>query len=396
VHDVFISYSSKDKPVADATCATLEAKGIRCWIAPRDIRPGADWGEAIVDAIHEARVFVLVFSRNANDSPQIKREVERAINKGIPVIPLRIENVMPAKALEYFLSTPHWLDAFSPPLEQHLAYLAAVVQSVLDGKPAPQPAPRPDPVAMPGAAPDRRLLIGGGLGAAALAGAGYFLFGIGRPQSFVGSWTAQSIAIDPGTPSPFAPFSINKFFNAVVDSNKLTGSLAVDDVGSFKFTWGGDDTGTVTSTGGNGITLASDLSHQATPFTYILMPTPPPQLAPSLGGKPSDAALILNTLGTGQSILMGNSSGPGIVGHWYTDTPSVGPIDAIQTSLDVTPDGRYHYRFRFSEAGTFEAKDGKWTRTRPNTLPVTGTYKFDGGDRVTAAGGGGVTVWVRS
>src|SRR5581483_7656777 len=113
-HDVFISYSSKDKPAADATCAVLESKGIRCWIAPRDIAPGSDWGEVIVDAIHASRAVVLVFSENANLSNQIKREVERAVNAGLPVIPLRIENVMPARSLEYFLSTPHWLDAFTP------------------------------------------------------------------------------------------------------------------------------------------------------------------------------------------------------------------------------------------------------------------------------------------
>jgi hypothetical protein len=57
-HDVFLSYSSKDKPVADATCAVLEGRGIRCWMAPRDITPGADWGESIIDAIQGARAMV--------------------------------------------------------------------------------------------------------------------------------------------------------------------------------------------------------------------------------------------------------------------------------------------------------------------------------------------------
>jgi hypothetical protein len=137
-HDVFISYSSKDKPTADAACAVLESKGIRCWIAPRDIMPGDDWGETIVEAIHNSRAFVLVFSANANLSQQIKREVERAVNAGLPIIPLRIENVMPAKSLEYFLSTPHWLDAFTPPLENHLAYLADVIRRILDGRPPPE------------------------------------------------------------------------------------------------------------------------------------------------------------------------------------------------------------------------------------------------------------------
>jgi TIR domain/Sel1 repeat len=136
-HDVFISYSSKDKPAADATCAILESKGIRCWIAPRDIIPGADWGESIINALNQSRAFVLVFSSHANSSPQIKREVERAVNHGLPVIPLRIEDVAPTKSLEYFISTPHWLDAFSPPLERHLNYLVDVLSHILENKELP-------------------------------------------------------------------------------------------------------------------------------------------------------------------------------------------------------------------------------------------------------------------
>src|ERR1700761_7892312 len=131
-HDVFICYSSRDKPVADAVCAVLEAEGVRCWIAPRDILPGADWGESIIDAIAAAQAMVLIFSSNANAAQsQIKREVERAVNKGIPVIPFRIENVMPTKSLEYFLSTPHWLDAFTPPLDEHVRQLADSIKRLL-------------------------------------------------------------------------------------------------------------------------------------------------------------------------------------------------------------------------------------------------------------------------
>ncbi len=99
-HDVFISHSAKDKPVADAVCATLENGGVRCWIAPRDIVPGTQWGEAIIDAISSSQVMVLVFSSNANESQQIIREVERAVSKGIPVIPFRVEDVDPNKSLE--------------------------------------------------------------------------------------------------------------------------------------------------------------------------------------------------------------------------------------------------------------------------------------------------------
>src|SRR5208282_2485330 len=131
-HDVFISYSSKDKPIADAICATLEQNAVRCWIAPRDIQPGADWGESIVHAIAGSRIFVLVLSHSANTSQQIKREVERAVNRGLPIIPYRIEDVTPSDSLEYFLSTPHWLDAFTPPIARHAQYLADTVKRILN------------------------------------------------------------------------------------------------------------------------------------------------------------------------------------------------------------------------------------------------------------------------
>ena len=92
---------------------------------------------------------------------------------------------------------------------------------------------------------------------------------------------------------------------------------------------------------------------------------------------------MLDKAGTGQSALVGTPSGPGIAGHWFTDTPTMGPLDATHTSLDVSADGHYHYSFRFSEAGTFEAADGKWTRNRVGSMPVTGTYHLDGSDQVS-------------
>src|SRR6516162_1641367 len=118
MHEVFISYSSKDQLTADTACAVLEQNGIRCWVAPRDVLPGMSWGGSIIDAINSDRVMVLVFSDHANKSPQVEREIERAVNRSIPIIPMRIENVLPTKSLEYFISTPHWLDAFTPPLNR--------------------------------------------------------------------------------------------------------------------------------------------------------------------------------------------------------------------------------------------------------------------------------------
>ena len=117
--DVFISYSTKDAITAKATCAALEAAKIRCWIAPRDIVPGAKWGASIVRAINQCRMMVLIFSGNANDSTQVQREVDQAFNRGKAVLPLRIEDVKPADELAYYLDTVHWLDALTPPLERN-------------------------------------------------------------------------------------------------------------------------------------------------------------------------------------------------------------------------------------------------------------------------------------
>jgi hypothetical protein len=132
--DVFISYASKDKIVADAVCVRLESSGIRCWIAPRDIVAGTSYGEAIIEAIHGAKVMVLVFSSNANASGHIPKEVERAVSNGVAILPFRIEDVAPGKSLDYFIGSVHWLDAMTPPMEQHLDDLAATVHKLI---PAP-------------------------------------------------------------------------------------------------------------------------------------------------------------------------------------------------------------------------------------------------------------------
>ena len=151
-HDVFVSYSARDKAVADAVCATLESRKIRCWIAPRDVPPGTQWPGALIKAIDAGSVFVLVFSDGSNNSPQVLREVARAVSKGVPVIPFRIEDVQPSDDIGFFIATLHWLDALTPPLEEHLSRLAHTVQVLLavEGEPRPvAPTPKAPPKAVP-------------------------------------------------------------------------------------------------------------------------------------------------------------------------------------------------------------------------------------------------------
>jgi hypothetical protein len=139
--DAFISYSQPDHTCAVELVARLEAEGINCWIAPRDIAPSADWAAEIMDAISSVRVMILVFSANSNLSPQVRREVERAVHKQLSVLPFRIENVLPSKSLEFFLSAQHWMDAFPPPREPHYARLCTYLKTQLAADPVRQALP---------------------------------------------------------------------------------------------------------------------------------------------------------------------------------------------------------------------------------------------------------------
>lgn len=199
-HDVLISYSSLDKPQADAICNRLESQGIRCWIAPRDVPAGSEYADAIVQAIEAAQVLVLIYSSHADNSKQVRREVERAVHNGITIMPVRIENAEMSPAFEYYVGSIHWLDAITPPLEQHIDKLVTSLRAVLErrggGAPAgtkppmpPMPSVQPGPSAQPTQpvppaqpAASRRNLVYGGVvvGVAALATLGLRHVGSGN------------------------------------------------------------------------------------------------------------------------------------------------------------------------------------------------------------------------
>jgi len=130
-HDVFISHSAQDKAVADEVCSILETGGHRCWIASRDVRPGRTFAGEITRAIQQAKVMVLIFSGSSNRSQQVLREIQLAVESNLQILQFRIENVPLNDDLKYFLGTPQWLDAFTPPLEPHLERLASATRELL-------------------------------------------------------------------------------------------------------------------------------------------------------------------------------------------------------------------------------------------------------------------------
>ena len=130
---VFISYSSTDKAVAGAICGALEKAGHLCWIAPRDIEPGADYPAAILDGLRQARTVVVVVSPAALASPHILSEIGHAFGEKIPIIPFRLAAAPLPPDFDYFLSMSQWLDAHDGPTDANLARLVEAVSQAQAG-----------------------------------------------------------------------------------------------------------------------------------------------------------------------------------------------------------------------------------------------------------------------
>lgn len=126
--EIFLSHASPDKPMADSLCRLIEEEGVGCWIAPRDILPGDDYGESIIRAIEQTSVTVLLLSSHSNSSVHVVHEVERATSKRKRVVPVRLEDVLPDKSLELHLSTAQWLDSYREGLNEVALRIVQIVK----------------------------------------------------------------------------------------------------------------------------------------------------------------------------------------------------------------------------------------------------------------------------
>jgi hypothetical protein len=141
-HQIFVSYSSQDKPTADAVVEALENAYFKCWIAPRDIKPGGKHAEAILDALDECKVFLVVLTESANDSPQVEMEVDRAASKNKIIVSYKLYEGKLSKSFEYYLGNRHWLEGMNPPRERdNQALISALKEFVRPNEPEPEPGP---------------------------------------------------------------------------------------------------------------------------------------------------------------------------------------------------------------------------------------------------------------
>ncbi|GHT28799.1 hypothetical protein AGMMS49574_03840 [Bacteroidia bacterium] len=131
-HDVFISYSSKDQKIVEGLSAYLEQRGIRCFVAYRDIPKTEEWAERIPPAIINCMVMVYIHSNNANQSKEINKEIALCLKNNHPILPFRIENVDYIGAKSYHLETINWIDAFPNP-QDSFGDLCNAIQNMLHG-----------------------------------------------------------------------------------------------------------------------------------------------------------------------------------------------------------------------------------------------------------------------
>lgn len=132
--DVFISHSSKDREIADIVCNALEANGISCWIAPRDIPGGADWSAAIADAIGASKVFIIIYSHNSAESAQVPRELALADSAHSHIIPYKVDDTELTAGFKYYLLSNHWVNANGAADHVNIEGLINAVKNALGGE----------------------------------------------------------------------------------------------------------------------------------------------------------------------------------------------------------------------------------------------------------------------
>lgn len=148
--DVFISFASKDHKVAMTLCQSLERRGVKCWISARDILPGENFQVAIVQAIRRARILLLVFTANSNNSEEMTKELALASQQKMIVIPLRVEDVTPNDAFAYEFATRQWIDAFADwefAIDQLVQRISNALEAQAPSAAASAPAVEPHPPA---------------------------------------------------------------------------------------------------------------------------------------------------------------------------------------------------------------------------------------------------------
>lgn len=141
---VFVSHASKDAQDAEMLVHHLERKGVSCWISTRDIPNGKEFAEVLVEAIDGADLMVVLLTETANESQHVVREINRAVDRRKPILPVRMGNFELSKSMQYYLSHTQWLfieEGVS--LEESLPAIEAAIKTPAKDGRSKNDVPRP-------------------------------------------------------------------------------------------------------------------------------------------------------------------------------------------------------------------------------------------------------------
>ncbi|WP_295115375.1 toll/interleukin-1 receptor domain-containing protein [uncultured Methanobrevibacter sp.] len=131
--DIFISYSSSDQEIAEGICSHFEKNGLSCWIAPRNVRPGENYAEEIMLGLENAKIVVLVFSKNSQSSKYVTKEIQKAYINNKEILPVNIDDSLPKDKMKTFLRNKQWLNAFPNP-EDSYDVMVMGARRLIEGK----------------------------------------------------------------------------------------------------------------------------------------------------------------------------------------------------------------------------------------------------------------------
>jgi len=108
--EVFISYASRDGERVAAIARELAAAGVSLWRDQQRILGGDVYGPAIVRAIRQSKVLMLMCSDASLRSRNVNQEIRLAWKYQVPYVPLLLEPVSFPEQVEYWLEGWQWIE----------------------------------------------------------------------------------------------------------------------------------------------------------------------------------------------------------------------------------------------------------------------------------------------
>ncbi len=130
-HQIFISYSKKDKKQMERIFQYLEEKNLKCWFDSRNIPTGGMYSKEIMLAIKSSDVVLLILSQNSQNSKHVINEVDNAFNYDKKIFPIRIDPSELKIEFQYYLSTSQYIDIINNQLEDSLSIISADIKRYL-------------------------------------------------------------------------------------------------------------------------------------------------------------------------------------------------------------------------------------------------------------------------